>query len=122
MLKTLRKELTVSDVILILLILIAAVTIFAYQQRSSSLKIRITYRDHTLREFSGMDKANFTLPDGHGVIEVDRGRARILNSDCHSHLCEKQGWSSSLPIVCAPNKVLVEFIPVKEKDEIIILH
>ncbi len=122
MLRKYKKMFTLSDTVLIIVIIVVAVTVFFYQRQSSSLTIRVTYKDKTVAEFSGMAKESFVLPDGHGIIEVDRGKARIIHSDCHLHICEKQGWTSSLPIVCAPNRVLVEFIRAKKEDDIIILH
>ena len=52
----------------------------------------------------------YTLPIGEGnVLEVDRGRVRMLCADCPDQICVRQSWSSdpARPIVCLPNRVTV---------------
>jgi hypothetical protein len=52
----------------------------------------------------------YTLPIGDGnVLEVDRGRVRMLSADCPDQICVHQSWSSepAKPIVCLPNRVTV---------------
>jgi hypothetical protein len=117
-----RKYLTKSDLIFIVLILVLAIFIFWKQQNRSDLIVRVSYRNEVIGEYLIADPRTITLPDNHGTLEIAKGKARLIQSDCHNHLCEKQGWSASLPIVCAPNMVLVEFFSPKQKVEMIILH
>jgi len=43
------------------------------------------------------------------VLEVDRGRVRVLQTSCPRKVCRRQGWISSpnQSIVCAPERILV---------------
>jgi len=45
------------------------------------------------------------------VIEVDfvQDRLRVFDEKSPLNVCSKQGWSTSVPLICLPNKVRVEF-------------
>ena len=45
------------------------------------------------------------------VIEVNKGKVRVLEADCPDQVCVKHGWleSSTKPIVCLPNKLVINF-------------
>lgn len=49
---------------------------------------------------------------GHNKIEIGDGKARIIESDCPDHLCERQGWISKPGhiAVCLPNRLFIEII------------
>lgn len=44
------------------------------------------------------------------TILIENGRVCMTEADCPDKLCVKQGWisDSSMPIVCLPNKVVIE--------------
>jgi len=46
---------------------------------------------------------------GKNVINVDKGRIRIISADCPDWICVRQGWVSSglVPIVCLPNRLVI---------------
>ena len=48
---------------------------------------------------------------GLNVIEIERGRIRMLESDCPLNVCVHRGWVSGgvMPIVCFPNRVVITF-------------
>jgi len=48
---------------------------------------------------------------GTNVIEVDRGRVRMLQADCPDRTCVRHGWVSgaATPIVCLPHRVVITF-------------
>lgn len=50
------------------------------------------------------------------VISVDGGRICVSHATCPDGLCVKQGWRSggSTPIVCLPNKLVINFINVSD--------
>ena len=44
------------------------------------------------------------------IIEIKDGRIRMLEADCPDHVCIHTGWlSSDIPIVCLPNRLVIEF-------------
>jgi len=64
--------------------------------------------DSFIIEINGVDTGS---TDGHNVLEVERGRIRMLFADCPDGTCIRQGWTSGgvMPIVCLPNRVIVVF-------------
>ncbi len=48
-------------------------------------------------------------PLGETVVEVGRGRVRIVSSPCPNGQCRKAGWQGSpgAAVVCVPNRVAV---------------
>lgn len=48
---------------------------------------------------------------GNFSIEIKNGQARVVNSSCIDHLCEKYGWLDSLShdrVICLPNKMILK--------------
>lgn len=45
------------------------------------------------------------------TIEIRDRQIRVLSSDCPDQTCVRMGWlkSASMPIVCLPHKLVVEF-------------
>lgn len=46
------------------------------------------------------------------TIEINNGRIRMLEAECPDKTCVHMGWleSGTLPIVCLPNHLSIEFI------------
>ncbi|HHX10563.1 MAG TPA: NusG domain II-containing protein [Firmicutes bacterium] len=51
-------------------------------------------------------------PLGTTIVEVERGRVRVLSSPCPEHICMNTGWISKPGqiIVCMPNQVVVRIV------------
>ncbi len=45
-------------------------------------------------------------------VEVEKGRIRVLKSNCPGGICKHSGWISSpaQTIICLPNKLLIEIV------------
>ena len=43
------------------------------------------------------------------VIEIKDGRIHMLEADCPDHICVDTGWLENVPIVCLPNRLVIEF-------------
>ena len=45
------------------------------------------------------------------TIEIRDHQIRVLSADCSDQTCVRMGWlkSASMPIVCLPHKLVVEF-------------
>lgn len=50
--------------------------------------------------------------NGAVVIEAQKNQVRVLQERSPKHLCSIQGWASQtfLPIVCLPNKTVIEIV------------
>lgn len=84
---------------------------------SSPSKIVGIYKDGSLVEkidlnsVTGEREITLSGEYGDNVILVSNGRIEMKSADCPDKLCVKHGElkSSSSPIVCLPNKVVIKF-------------
>lgn len=84
---------------------------------SSPSKVVGIYKDGSLVEKIDLNSATgereITLSGdlGDNVILVSNGRIEMKSADCPDKICVKHGElkSSSSPIVCLPNKVIIKF-------------
>lgn len=42
----------------------------------------------------------------------------MLEADCPDHTCINSGWLEDLPIVCLPNKLVIEFADADSADAV----
>jgi len=107
---------TKLDLILIALILIfSTLSIFwisADQIRQPlQSKSAIIYQENVkVKEIDLSKDGIISILNGKMQIEVDKGKIRVLDSDCPNHNCVKMGWiqNKGQTIVCVPNRVLIE--------------
>lgn len=112
------KTLSISDFILILLSLIIALLIFRNNGNSDD-RVYI-YKDAALWGDFPLSKDRVLKIDEHNSIEIKAGKARMKYSDCPDKRCMKQGFSRNMPIICLPNRVVVEFQSHKEERRLIL--
>ena len=45
------------------------------------------------------------------TVQIENGKIRMFSADCPDHICVRMGWleSGALPIVCLPNRLVIEF-------------
>lgn len=44
------------------------------------------------------------------TVEIKDGKIRVCDADCPDKVCVHTGWlTSDIPIVCLPNKLVIEF-------------
>lgn len=94
------------------ILLLAAVSVLLLLYSSGGAGTAEVYRDGELVQRIDLRNvtASYTLEIGEGnVLEVERGRVRMLRADCPDQICVHESWSSSAgkPIVCLPNRVTV---------------
>ena len=55
------------------------------------------------------------------VIEVEKGRIRVVSATCPDHICVEQGWISDsiTPIVCLPNALVIQLEKTDETADAI---
>ena len=54
--------------------------------------------------------------DRKNTIEIKDGRIRMLEADCPDHICMETGWLEDVPIVCLPNRLVIEFADGIDND------
>ena len=94
------------------ILLLAAVSVLLLLYSGGGAGTAEVYRDGELVQRIDLRNvtASYTLEIGEGnVLEVERGRVRMLRADCPDQICVHQSWSSAAakPIVCLPNRVTV---------------
>lgn len=97
-------------------LLCLAIWLFISNASSQSMIVGI-YKDGSLVEkidlnsVTGEREITLSGDFGDNVILVSNGRIEMKSADCPDKLCVKHGElkSSSSPIVCLPNKVVIKF-------------
>lgn len=97
-------------------LLCLGIWLFISSVSSQSLVVGI-YKDGSLVEkidlnsVTGEREITLSGEYGDNVILVSNGRIEMKSADCPDKLCVEQGElkSSSSPIVCLPNKVVIKF-------------
>lgn len=97
-------------------LLCLAIWLFISNVSSQSMIVGI-YKDGSLVEkidlnsVTGEREITLSGDFGDNVILVSNGRIEMKSADCPDKLCVKHGElkSSSSPIVCLPNKVVIKF-------------
>jgi len=96
-------------------VIVSAILALLFWQESASYAH--IYKNGVLTETVSLslvtEPCTITFEDslGTNVIEVDRGRVRMLQADCPDRTCVRQGWASgaATPIVCLPHRVVITF-------------
>lgn len=101
----------------VLLAAVAACCALLLMPKESGTVARITFNGNVVSEIdlSAVDGSSsfiVTGEAGSNTIAVEQGRIRVTEADCPDHVCVNQGWisDSALPIVCLPNKLVIEII------------
>lgn len=97
-------------------LLCLAIWLFISNASSQSMIVGI-YKDGSLVEkidlnsVTGEREITLSGDFGDNVILVSNGRIEMKSADCPDKICVKHGElkSSSSPIVCLPNKVVIKF-------------
>lgn len=131
-----------SDIILIVVILIAALgsyLVFRQITNDSALEDGVAYVYYNNERIMGIDlvdgsyevyipervieinDANKTYhvegSNSYGVlIEYKDNRVRVIDEESPKHICQAQGWSNSplAPITCLPNNIIILIESVQE--------
>ena len=50
------------------------------------------------------------------VIEIKGGRIRMLEAECPDHICMNTSWLEDVPIVCLPNRLVIDHAVQTDTD------
>lgn len=115
------NQLSISDVVLLVLCLAAMLFSFHYtKKRESTRRVYIYKENHLWGDYDlGIDR--MIRIDEHNTVQIKDSRVRMAYADCHDKRCVKMSWVENVPIICLPNQVLVE-IKASETERKFILH
>ncbi len=76
--------------------------------------VDITQNGMLVKSFNLFEMEDQTFDIEHegrkNTIQIKNKKIRILEADCPDQTCVKMGWLDSvIPIVCLPNKLVIEF-------------
>lgn len=57
--------------------------------------------------------------DRQNIIEISDGRIRMKEAECPDHICIETGWLEDVPIVCLPNRLVIEYADNGENDAVV---
>ena len=90
--------------------------------REAAPRARILSGGTLIREVDLSQDQSFTVEarDGHcNVITVQSGAIAVTEATCPDHYCMHRGFCrSGSPIVCLPNKLVIEFVGETDVDMI----
>jgi hypothetical protein len=109
------KQLTAADLVLILGVVTAAVLSAIWLWKSDSQKTVFIYKNDQLWGEYPLDKDQVIRIDSHNTVAISKGRVAMTHADCPDKRCVKQGFSKTLPIICLPNRVLIEILGREEE-------
>nr|MDK2850638.1 hypothetical protein [Candidatus Cloacimonadota bacterium] len=98
---------SISDLILILLCLFASSYLWTRQEQKDAYLV--VYKDDQIFGEYLLSEDIQLVIDEHNSIEIKDGKARISYSDCPDKRCVKQGFNNNMPIICLPNRLVLEF-------------
>ena len=107
------KLLIKGDVLVLLAVLCTAALFFVMRPARDAGRACVSVGEQLCREIPLTQEmeGRHTFTDGGDTytLEVAQGRVRMLDIDCPDHICVKTGWvSGDVPIVCLPNRLIVE--------------
>ncbi len=101
--------------IVVILLLSGAASVFLYAPRSPAGGVARIYvdgelvRSVDLSALSGEERFTVETEGGVNVILAEAGRIRVESADCPDQVCVRRGWlsSSPAPIVCLPHRLVI---------------
>lgn len=114
--KAMRKTVTIADLAVMLLV-IAGVFISAHgNTHKDDIYNVYIYKDDVLHGIYNLNVDKYIQIDAHNSVQIKAGKVRMASADCPDKRCVRQGASSSLPIICLPNHVVVEIRSAGKND------
>lgn len=111
--KKFLQTLTVADVSLILIILVAIAIMTVREIKKKNTQNVYIYKNNELFGVYPLVKDAHIVIDEHNEVSIQDLKVRMIKSDCPDRRCVKQGSTDSFPIICLPNRVVVE---IKKKE------
>ena len=120
MLRKIREHLSLADFLLIIVVLIAiGVSAATLGKKEERLYVHIQKDGLSVGVFP-LDQNRMIRIDEHNTVEIKNGKVGMNEADCPDKRCVKQGFGDALPIVCLPNRVVVEIRPLQAPRRLIV--
>jgi|SRR5690554_1838137 len=117
--RTLIRIITLPDKLLeIVLLLLAVSSVLYLRANNSRAELEIFIDNELWKTYNMQQDQIITIREGI-VVEINNGRIRMKESICANQICVRQGYSSSIPIICAPEKIALIIKRRGEQDMMI---
>jgi hypothetical protein len=111
--RLIKQEVRIADLVLVVLVVVSIVLGFrAYSIEPNDAKAVVYKNGIVIGEYS-LHQDRIIDIDEHNSIAIKDGMIGMISSDCPDKRCVKQGYTKSMPIICLPNRVVIE-IKVKQ--------
>ena len=120
MFKWLKSHLSWADFILILMVIIAIIISGILVVKKEDERNVYIYKNNQLIGIYPIQGDCIIRIDEHNTVEIKDSKVRMLYADCPNHNCVRQGAGDILPIICLPNKVVVEIHSKNAKRPLIV--
>lgn len=114
------KNRTWSLLLCVAFLLCAVIAAALLHPRQEARTARIVSNGVCIMEVSLEEAQCFTVeasPGHYNVITVSDGAIAVTEATCPDHYCMHRGFCrNGSPIVCLPNKLVIEFAPQTEVD------
>lgn len=107
-----KKKLISGIIVLLVLVLITIFSFLLIFNREEGNSVRVVIDGTEREEFSLNEDGIYSLNDGKNIMEIEKGKVRMLSADCPDQICVKEGWKNKNGecITCLPNKVVLEVL------------
>lgn len=98
------------DLKLLLILLVISVTLFLCIKKDSDYAY-VYYESNLVMKIDLSKNDKYTVDGKLGEInlEVKNGKIRVISETSKNHICSKMDYTNSIPIICLPNKVVIDF-------------
>lgn len=102
------KRISLSDICLIFLLIALSIISAVPSQKDNFGKSAYVYYNDSLFGIYNLNKPTVITIKENCTIQILDNKIRIQESDCPDKRCVRQGWSDTMPIICLPNKIMIE--------------
>lgn len=121
-----KKGDKILAIILVLTVIVTGVYLWSRRRPSGDVIAVITVDG---REFRRINLSQVTEPytipiqpdpSRYNLVEVDRGRIRVVEANCPNQVDVRQGWisDSTRSIVCVPNRLVIRIEEIGQASDI----
>jgi hypothetical protein len=116
----LKDQINLADLLLIIAVVVLIVFSLIYYTQPDNNKRVYIYKDDVLIGVYDLNKNAIIQIDEHNSVEIAKGKVLMKYADCPDKRCMRQGAGSVLPIICLPNKVVIEIRADSQKQNLVV--
>jgi len=108
MIRAFWSMVSIADLILIVFVIMTIGFAYSIQHKDMDNKQIHVYKNNELIKVLDLNSDTDFVIDEHNSIRIKDGKVSMMKSDCPDQLCVKQGSTDKIPVICVPNKIIIE--------------